>query len=1002
MKMKAKILLVTILALMMALPAGAAPPQSRDKAFTWGGQSLAIDNGTFINANNILMFVTNHGNFGRDLTDRFGQDAGTFYPYTSVEAIADGSQNNYVLYASGLWIGGKVGSDTRVIVAEYSDEYVPGPMADSTFSPDRPEFKVYKLYKDSLADNPNSDYTNWPVDQGAPVNEDGTPAMIGDQMCWAVFNDADPAQHSNDAGNTDPLGLEIRQTTFAFDRTDPLGNVIFLKLQVFNRGLNTINDCYLSLWADPDLGGYTDDFVGCDTNLSIGFVYNANNNDQQFGSTPPCLGYDFFQGPLVQTGDNADTARMWDTTWVGYKNMGMVSFNKYINGTDPNNFTETYNYMQGLRANGDPYVYQGDTTLYMHSGDPVAGEGDLDVDPADRRWMQSTGPISFAPGDSTEILAAIIVGRGSDRLSSISVMKYYDQFAQSAYDINFELAEPPAPPVVTATSLDGEIVLTWTDTSEVDDGDYDFEGYTVHQGSRDATGQMKWTRIATYDLDNGIGTILDDVLDVQTGVLEYRGVKFGTDPGVKRFFATDQDYINGGPLRNLTTYYYKVEAYSYDPDATPKTLTSATTANVRPQGPVAGTDFKGVTGDTLDVTHTAGGSNGSVIPIVLDPSAWNGHTYRVEFEDTLGIVVDTTFDPEYPNDITHADFDSTNIAWHIYDVTAGQYIAEYQTNQSGDDDYPIFNGVMAKVLGPNFGVVAINEVEGASGAIEPPDNVMFSLNSTADWYVASDAGSDFSRLDWQGQIGTYDWEFRFTEQGSECYTLLPDEKFADRAPFEVWNIGIGTPDDPSDDVRIQIAIMDDDESGGWSYGDRIYPFETPYPDEPLPAIAEYSFPADFRIGRVVFTDYSGETTAPATGTVVRFVTAKVNTSSDVFTFSTTAPTLTQSEDRLDAIKAVPNPFYLYGPYDPAIGNYKMEFHNLPAECTIRIYNLAGEFIDEIEKNDATTSIASWDVRTSNGLSPASGVYVYVVNAPGYGQKIGKIAIFTEVEVLKQY
>ncbi len=1000
--MKTKILLITILALMMALPVDAAPPQGRGKDFTWGGQSLAIDNGTFINANNIMMFVTNHGNFGRDLTDRFGQDAGTFYPYTSIEAVADGSQNSYVLYASGLWIGGKVGSDTRIVIAEYSDEYVPGPMSDSTFSPDRPEYKVYKLYKDSLANNPNSDYLNWPVDQGAPVNEDGTPAMIGDQMCWAVYNDADPAQHTNDAGNTDPLGLEVRQTTFAFDRTDPLGNVIFLKFQIFNRGPNTITDCYLSLWADPDLGGYTDDLVGCDVEKSLGFVYNANNNDQLYGSNPPCLGYDFFQGPMIHTGDDADTARMWDTTWVGYKNLGMVSFNKYINGTDPNNYTETYNYMQGLRPNGNPYTYDGEATLYMHAGDPVAGTGDLDFDPADRRWMQSTGPISFAPGDSTEILAAIIVGRGADRLSSISVMKYYDQFAQSAYDINFELAEPPAAPVVTATNLDGAIVLTWTDTSEVDPGDYDFEGYTVYQGSRDGSGDMVWRRIATYDIDNGVGTILDDVLDVETGVLEYRGVKFGSDAGVRRYFATDQDHIRGGPLRNLRTYYFKVEAYSHDPEATPKTLTSAASVEVRPQGPIAGTVYHGVTGDTLDVTHTAGGSNGSVVPLVLDPSALNGHTYRVEFEDTLGIVVDTTYDPEHPNDLEHADFDSTNIAWHIYDVTAGEYVVQYETNQSGDDDYPIVDGVMVKVLGPSFGVVEINEVEGASGAIEPPDNVMYSLNSTADWYVSSDAGSDFSRLNWRGKIGTYDWEFRFTEQGSEYYDWNTDEKWPNRAPFEIWNIGIGTPDDPSDDVRIQFFILDDDESGGWSYGDRIYPFESEYPDEPLPALAEYTWDDDFRIGRIIFNDYSHETTEPATGTVVRFVTAKVNTSSDVFTFSTQSPTLTKSDNALANIKAVPNPFYLYGPYDPTIGNHRIEFHNLPAECTIRIYNLAGEFIDEIRKNDASTSIASWDVKTAHGLPPASGVYVYVVNAPGYGQKIGKIAVFTEVEVLRQY
>ena len=33
---------------------------------------------------------------------------------------------------------------------------------------------------------------------------------------------------------------------------------------------------------------------------------------------------------------------------------------------------------------------------------------------------------------------------------------------------------------------------------------------------------------------------------------------------------------------------------------------------------------------------------------------------------------------------------------------------------------------------------------------------------------------------------------------------------------------------------------------------------------------------------------------------------------------------------------------------------------------------------------------------------ASGIYIYVVEAPGFGQKIGKMAIFTETEILNQY
>jgi hypothetical protein len=42
------------------------------------------------------------------------------------------------------------------------------------------------------------------------------------------------------------------------------------------------------------------------------------------------------------------------------------------------------------------------------------------------------------------------------------------------------------------------------------------------------------------------------------------------------------------------------------------------------------------------------------------------------------------------------------------------------------------------------------------------------------------------------------------------------------------------------------------------------------------------------------------------------------------------------------------------------------------------------------------------VKTENGLLVASGIYLYVIDAPGFGVKVGKMAIFTEVEVLGTY
>jgi hypothetical protein len=130
----------------------------------------------------------------------------------------------------------------------------------------------------------------------------------------------------------------------------------------------------------------------------------------------------------------------------------------------------------------------------------------------------------------------------------------------------------------------------------------------------------------------------------------------------------------------------------------------------------------------------------------------------------------------------------------------------------------------------------------------------------------------------------------------------------------------------------------------------------------------------------------------------------VNSDADTFTFVGSPPSMTANESDLDQIRVVPNPFYLYGPYDDSPGSHKIMFHGLPADCNISIYNLAGEFIYRIPETDINQSrgTASWNALNDAGLPVASGIYLYVVDGQDFGQKIGKFAVFMEIEVLKRY
>ncbi len=1159
--MKLKIF-VSLLIFLFALPLIAAPPQQGK--ISNSGNSLTVDNTTLIDVNRILMFVTNHGNFGRDLGGTFGYDYGTWYPYSG---NIDDYYNHTIFgnfspnYASGLWVGGtdSITGNTLVTIAEYSDEYVPGPMSGGTFIPDNVNFRNFKLYKDSLYSNPNQDYLDYMEyavpDQGAPVwtleasdywNDQmvdatvdttvtpadttfdtlliwvdpvtsdssvigklGDPQLFGDQFIWSVYNDADASQHTN--MSTAPLGIEVKQAVFGWKSDDPLGDIVVIRYSIYNKGNRTIENTNFSVWCDPDLGQATDDFVGCDTLTGLGFVWNDNPTDQSYtNQAVPSMGFDFLQGPLVaKTSSDQPDGKMWGKTYTDSTNLGMESFNKYTNGTDPVGEVQAYNYMLGLTRDGAAYVYNGQELKYVLSGDPVSGQGDIDVASADRRWMQSTGPLTFRPGDSTEIYVAMVLGQAVNNKVSISLMRFHDRFAQLTYDNDWRRIAPPAAPILNSFQDENSVTIAWNDTSEVDPGSYPFEGYLIYQGE---TKTGPWHKITAFDIDNTIEDVFDETFNPSAASFEYVKVKDGDNFGIKRSITITDDIINGGHLNNLTEYHFKVEAYAVNNDAPVgfRTTTSSATISLTPQMTVQDITYEYDAEETVEVTHSEGVSDGIITVTVINPDSLTGHTYQVVFVDTLGIVVDTTV-PDPINDPGVFVIDSINIAWHLIDVTAGDTVLAWQTNQDGSEDYPIVNGFQIKVSGPALGFKSFQCVANAGGVIDPPESAgapwygypvptgvdpdgyvtdgqqvgegawLFATGDNGGTNGGGNRGSYAAFLsrtfrddpDRIARLGIYDWEMRFTGSNDnpgvnggyviEAFTT----GMAYWAPFELWRTGVGTPDDPSDDLRLipwdigdggdslyymsnwgtdsivvdssvsppdttffgnngyehSISGGDNDPYTDWVYwkipvdgngdpyvsGSAGYQvFEDAAIADPTMAAWEYNELAV--MDRTVLVNWNGgvqppfNQALPEQGTVFRFLTGKPNAPTDVFSFTTSAPgqLVNKNESMLDAITTVPNPFYLFNDYSKSPGVYVVKFHHLPTLCTISIYNLAGELVKTIEKNDASTAIADWDVLTDNGLPVASGIYVYVVDAPGYGQKVGKMAIFVEQEVLKIY
>jgi hypothetical protein len=982
-----------------------------------------IDTDTYLDINSLLCFVYNDGNFAYDNANWLGKTDGLYFPRGTKKTV---------IYAAGVWVGAKVNGENRLAIAEYSSEFTQGPMENGTFLPDAPEFKVYKIQRgDTPASNP--DYANWPASMGAPVDAEGNPQLLGDQMCWSVFNDANFANHTNDAANTHPLGIEIQESTFAYGRSGALGQIIFMKFLIINKGGNTLDSTFISLWADPDLGDASDDLVGCDTTLSVGYCYNEAGGDGIYGASPPAVGFDFFQGPKIETGDQNDSA-LFQGEWIkGYKNLPMTSFNKYINGTDPRSFEETYNYMKGLMPNGDPVVDpEGDTTKFFVAGDPVTATGWLDDNAADRRYMMSSGPFTMLPGDTQEVVAAIVVGQGADRLKSITALKQVDQQAQLVFDLNFDIPNPPPNPTTYVRNFDGAIDIIWGTEPQDTYQDYIdklgefyiFEGYNIYQGTSESG---PWTKVATYDMTpevsqrtfepvagpdyitctgEGDEEVCDTVprpwdfallygyeVNSSAGGIEQVITQSGSNSGLVNHLYIDRSFLDGGPIINNRPYYFAVAPYS---------------VNIQQVGPAdsvfSGNTFLGFNASSLE---------GSKIPITGIPKS-SGATLIDTATHVAGpsqgmVEIDYL---NYTND-TPQNFEITfneDGTWNLLEGNAT--ILSNQENQSGDFTYQLVDGLMIRVMGPAFGIApasntingGVIEIQDASGPISP-DNVFWSLDASGGWYVSSDqsGSSDAARarFNWQDLMTWESWEFRFTETGSYYFNWSDGLAFADPAPFEIWHYNENDPEPDRQDV---FEIIDDDESGGWSMGDRIYVIEAEYPDPFPPDDGDVYYYEGLHLGRVVFNDNGGG--VPETGVIVRFNSTIPNTAIDTFTFVTkpvgSGPGTVVPDD-LSEVKAVPNPYYNYSVLEADQFDRMIKFTNLPpAKCTIRIFNIAGDLVRELVKDNLSEAEMVWDVKTTNGLYVASGIYVYYIEAEGIGTTYGKMIVFTEVELLNTY
>ncbi|MCB9170323.1 MAG: T9SS type A sorting domain-containing protein [Flavobacteriales bacterium] len=452
-------------------------------------QSTSI---AYLDINDVKALFMPHGMIARN--------PGTSQADYAVPAMS----GRHPLYAASLWIGGVDASQQLHLAALKYDQqaypdFAPGPLTvdgsaaisstisllyDRIWKIDAADVAEQQAYFNCLA-TPGCDpavefpgysvpaeFYQWPAqgdlqqDQApylAPFidhDNDGTydpdqgdaPCIQGDQALFFIYNDK---LHTHASGGL-PIGVEVQAMPFAFSSASAaLDQTVFLKYHVIDRGTLTLQDTYLGLFTDFDLGNSTDDFIGCDPARNLWYVYNADNDDETVGGTlgyglqPPAFGAVLLQGPFMDANAADDpmdtTLPAWNGTGFGdgandNERLGLTYARFYDNTSgatgDPMTAGAYFNYLRGLWADNSPQLYGGDGHIsdpdadpntpahfaYPNDTDPVgAGTGGMVQPawsetsannlPADRRMLGNSGPFTLEPGEEFDLVYALVYAR---------------------------------------------------------------------------------------------------------------------------------------------------------------------------------------------------------------------------------------------------------------------------------------------------------------------------------------------------------------------------------------------------------------------------------------------------------------------------------------------------------------------------------------------------------------------------------------------------------------
>ncbi len=624
---------------------------------------------------------------------------------------------------------------------------------------------------------------------------------------------------------------------------------------------------------------------------------------------------------------------------------------------------------------------------------------------ANQYWVFSVGPFNLRVQKTERFSTCILFAFDKGGIFRAAAV------AQRIYDADYQFAKPPKQPKLKAIAGDRRVTLIWDANSEYSrDPIYhaDFEGYKVYKSTEP---QFLEPTIITDGYGNKVfkaPAAQFDLIDSLTGMHPLQlGEEVGEPQGVHYFMGTDNglehSWIDTNVI-NGRTYYYAVVGYdrgyaagfyerglSDNPNLLPITPsecpasitesggvitrmdpnTAMATPNTVPTNYTRGTSD----GDTA-LAHTAGFANGRITTTMLAPELLKTRKFIVTFTDTLSNMVDRTAPQVEIRTRTYSIYDSTG---HVF---ARQNIALPRT-PAGDSVVGGFKAWKDELF--DYGVT-VNFTNLVAKEDYTKSHSGWEQTPVTNSQVAVALVANYAPLYPRAINIEFGDTTEILDTAYTAYNSL-NPNFRRPVNFRATDAGTGQ--------KVRLVI----EENASQRNGRIDPGEALV--VPVGKTGTYVLTATWRIRFNEPADTTAPWIPPQKGERYLLRPAVPFSHNDSYEFSTTESVVRtrESASLLDKIAVVPNPYieaaiWEQQPFLKGRGERKLYFMNLPTECTIRIYSLNGYLLRTLVHAGSGGAGGSerWDLTTSDGLEVASGLYVYHVDAPGIGTKVGKFAI----------